>query len=102
MFDRTIVLGTNAACILAPVAAQAPAPTTTAFDGTDVGQLIQELAREGLHAVTHYKPQADKVMRMHATGSAHIPSTIQRESSATNARCQPQSSTLVRRTVIEW
>jgi hypothetical protein len=37
MLDRTIVLGTIAACMLAtPVAAQAPAPapTTTAFDGT--------------------------------------------------------------------
>ena len=29
-------------------------------------QLIQELTREGLHAVTRYKPQVDKVMRMHA------------------------------------
>ena len=40
MVDRTIVLGTIAACMLArPVAAQAPAPapTTTAFDGTYVG-----------------------------------------------------------------
>jgi hypothetical protein len=40
MLDRTIVLGTIAACMLAtPVAAQgpAPAPTTTAFDGSYVG-----------------------------------------------------------------
>ena len=40
MSDRTIVLWTIAACMLAtPVAAQAPAPapTTTAFDGTYVG-----------------------------------------------------------------
>jgi hypothetical protein len=38
MLDRTIVLGTMAACMLAtPVAAQALAPTTTAFDGTYVG-----------------------------------------------------------------
>jgi hypothetical protein len=40
MLDRTIVLGTIAACMLAtPVAAQgpAPAPTMTAFDGTYVG-----------------------------------------------------------------
>ena len=38
MLDRTIVLGTIAACMLTtPVAAQAPAPTTTAFDGTYVG-----------------------------------------------------------------
>ena len=29
-------------------------------------QLIQELTREGLYAVTRYKPQADKVMRLHA------------------------------------
>ena len=29
-------------------------------------QLIQELTREGLHPVTRYKPQFDKVMRMHA------------------------------------
>jgi hypothetical protein len=38
MLDRTIVLWTIAACMLAtPVAAQAPAPTMTAFDGTYVG-----------------------------------------------------------------
>jgi hypothetical protein len=38
MSDRTIVLVTIAACMSAiPVAAQAPAPTTTAFDGTYVG-----------------------------------------------------------------
>ena len=29
-------------------------------------QLIQELVAEGLHAVTRYKPQSDKIMRMHA------------------------------------
>jgi predicted phage terminase large subunit-like protein len=29
-------------------------------------QLIQELIREGLHAVTRYQPQSDKIMRMHA------------------------------------
>jgi len=29
-------------------------------------QLIQELVAEGLHAVTRYQPQSDKVMRMHA------------------------------------
>jgi len=29
-------------------------------------QLIQELTREGLYAVTRYKPQSDKIMRMHA------------------------------------
>ena len=38
MLDRTIALWTIAACMSAtPVAAQAPAPTTTAFDGTYVG-----------------------------------------------------------------
>jgi hypothetical protein len=38
MLDRTRVLVTIAACMSAiPVAAQAPAPTTTAFDGTYVG-----------------------------------------------------------------
>ena len=40
MLDRTIVLGTIAACMSAtPVAAQAPtpAPTMTAFDGTYAG-----------------------------------------------------------------
>jgi hypothetical protein len=29
-------------------------------------QLIQELVQDGLHAVTRYQPQADKIMRMHA------------------------------------
>jgi predicted phage terminase large subunit-like protein len=29
-------------------------------------QLIQELVAVGLHALTRYQPQADKVMRMHA------------------------------------
>ena len=29
-------------------------------------QLIQELIREGLYAVTRYQPQSDKIMRMHA------------------------------------
>jgi predicted phage terminase large subunit-like protein len=29
-------------------------------------QLIQELVADGLHAVTRYQPQSDKVMRMHA------------------------------------
>jgi len=42
-------------------------------------QLIQELVHEGLHAVTRYQPQADKVMRMHAqtamieNGFVHLP-----------------------------
>ena len=44
-------------------------------------QLIQELTREGLYAVTRYKPQSDKIMRMHAqtamieNGSVHVPKT---------------------------
>jgi predicted phage terminase large subunit-like protein len=44
-------------------------------------QLIQELVAEGLHAVTRYQPQADKVMRMHAqtamieNGFVHVPDT---------------------------
>jgi predicted phage terminase large subunit-like protein len=29
-------------------------------------QLIQELLADDLHAVTRYRPQSDKVMRMHA------------------------------------
>jgi predicted phage terminase large subunit-like protein len=42
-------------------------------------QLIQELISEGLHAVTRYQPQSDKVMRMHAqtamieNGFVHLP-----------------------------
>jgi predicted phage terminase large subunit-like protein len=42
-------------------------------------QLIQELIEEGLHAVTRYQPQTDKVMRMHAqtamieNGFVHLP-----------------------------
>jgi predicted phage terminase large subunit-like protein len=42
-------------------------------------QLSQELIEQGLHTVTHYQPQADKVMRMHAqtamieNGFVHLP-----------------------------
>ena len=42
-------------------------------------QLIQELVAEGVHAVTRYQPQADKIMRMHAqtamieNGFVHLP-----------------------------
>ncbi len=42
-------------------------------------QLIQELVEQGLHAVTRYQPQFDKVMRMHAqtamieNGFVHLP-----------------------------
>ena len=35
-------------------------------DKTSGTQLIQELVAKGLHAVTRYRPQSDKVMRMHA------------------------------------
>jgi predicted phage terminase large subunit-like protein len=42
-------------------------------------QLIQELVADGMHAVTRYQPQSDKIMRMHAqtamieNGSVHLP-----------------------------
>jgi predicted phage terminase large subunit-like protein len=42
-------------------------------------QLIQELIEEGLHAVTRYQPQSDKIMRMHGqtamieNGFVHLP-----------------------------
>jgi len=42
-------------------------------------QLIQELVAEGVHAVTRYQPQADKIMCMHAqtamieNGFVHLP-----------------------------
>jgi hypothetical protein len=42
-------------------------------------QLIQELVAEGLHVVTRYQPQSDKIMRMHAqtamieNGFVHLP-----------------------------
>jgi predicted phage terminase large subunit-like protein len=42
-------------------------------------QLIQELVAEGVHAVTRYQPQSDKIMRMHAqtamieNGFVHLP-----------------------------
>ena len=42
-------------------------------------QLIQELIEQGLHAVTRYQPQGDKIMRMHAqtamieNGFVHLP-----------------------------
>jgi predicted phage terminase large subunit-like protein len=42
-------------------------------------QLIQELIADGLHAVTRYQPQADKIMRTHAqtamieNGFVHLP-----------------------------
>ncbi len=42
-------------------------------------QLIQELVELGLHAVTRYQPQSDKIMQMHAqtamieNGFVHLP-----------------------------
>jgi predicted phage terminase large subunit-like protein len=42
-------------------------------------QLIQELVQQGLHAITRYQPQTDKIMRMHAqtamieNGFVHLP-----------------------------
>jgi predicted phage terminase large subunit-like protein len=42
-------------------------------------QLIQELIDYGLHAVSRYQPQSDKIMRMHAqtamieNGFVHLP-----------------------------
>jgi predicted phage terminase large subunit-like protein len=44
-------------------------------------QLIQELLLDGCHSVTRYKPECDKIMRMHAqtavieNGFVHIPET---------------------------
>lgn len=44
-------------------------------------QLIQELIAEGCYAVTRYKPEGDKIMRLHAqtalieNGFAHLPET---------------------------
>jgi hypothetical protein len=46
MLDRTIVLGTIAACMSATsVAAQAPAPTITAFDGKYAGTATESRGR---------------------------------------------------------
>jgi predicted phage terminase large subunit-like protein len=45
-------------------------------------QLIQELIEQGLHAVTRYQPQSDKIMRMHAqtamikNGFLHLPKEV--------------------------
>jgi predicted phage terminase large subunit-like protein len=42
-------------------------------------QLIQELIADGCHAVTRYKPECDKIMRLHAqtgaieSGFVHLP-----------------------------
>jgi hypothetical protein len=66
MLDRTIVLGTIAACMLAtPVAAQAPAPTT-AFDGTYVGvsRTLQGYQAETQpHTPSRKHPPTERVLR---------------------------------------
>ena len=55
-------------------------PTVVLIEDKASGtQLIQELIAEGLHAVTRYRPQSDKIMRMHAqtamieNGFVHVP-----------------------------
>jgi len=69
------------------VLAQEPWEQCAAFDASVVliedkasgTQLIQELVADGLHAVTRYQPQSDKIMRMHAqtamieNGFVHLP-----------------------------
>ena len=48
-------------------------------DNASGTQLIQELVEQGLHAVTRYQPQSDKIMRTHAqtamieNGFVHLP-----------------------------
>jgi predicted phage terminase large subunit-like protein len=55
-------------------------PSTILIEDKSSGsQLIQELIREGLHAVTRYEPQMDKIMRLHSVtstienGFVHLP-----------------------------
>ncbi len=64
------------------VCAQAEAFNATVVlieDKASGTQLIQELVELGLHAVTRYQPQSDKIMRMHAqtamieNGFVHLP-----------------------------
>ncbi len=55
--------------------------TTTILveDKSSGAQLIQELRREGIHAIAQYAPRMDKIMRMHSAtstienGSVHLP-----------------------------
>jgi len=53
--------------------------TSESDDKASGTQLIQELVADGLHAVTRYQPQSDKIMRMHAqtamieNGFVHLP-----------------------------
>jgi predicted phage terminase large subunit-like protein len=55
-------------------------PTVVLIEDKASGtQLVQELIAEGLHAVTRYRPQSDKIMRLHAqtamieNGFVHVP-----------------------------
>lgn len=45
------------------------AATILIEDKSSGAQLIQELLREGLHAVTRYEPKMDKIMRLHSVTS---------------------------------
>ena len=76
-------------------------------DKASCTQLIQELVAEGMHAVTRYQPQSDKIMRMHAqaamieNGFVHLPKeaawlaeylhelTVSRRASTTTRSTQP-------------
>jgi predicted phage terminase large subunit-like protein len=55
------------------------ATTILIEDKSSGAQLIQELIREGLHGVTRYDPQPDKIMRLHSVtstienGFVHLP-----------------------------
>jgi len=55
------------------------ASTILIEDKSSGAQLIQELIREGLHAVTRYEPKMDKIMRLHSVtstienGYIHLP-----------------------------
>ena len=57
-------------------------------------QLIQELIVDGCHAATSYKPECDKIMRLHAqtavieNGFVHISERRRRGSPSTCARSQ--------------
>jgi predicted phage terminase large subunit-like protein len=45
------------------------ASTILIEDKSSGAQLIQELLREGLHAITRYEPKLEKVMRLHSVTS---------------------------------
>jgi len=67
-------------------------------------QLIQELVADGLYAVARYKPQADKVMRMHAqtaaieNGFVHLPQAAPwlAEYLPTSSRSSPTAASTTR------